>query len=174
MKTSMKILAIVAVLAISLTATSAVFAKGGPGNTGNGGGNVDPGTGVSSLNLEVTLSDYMPTAIATVLQMDADVVSNLLASGETCYTIALSQGYTADQVTALLESARKAAIDLALADSAITVEQAEWLVANRVTMNQNSYGSSTYEYQSQTGSELSDGTCVPVGSAGMNRRGNSR
>jgi len=173
MKTSMKFLAIVAILAISLTATSVAFAKGGRSNRGDNSRTVTPGTGVVSTNLEVTLSNYMPAAIASVLHMDVDVVNDLLASGETFYTIALSQGYTADQIDVLMNTVRSVAIDLATAAGVITPEQAEWLLVNQGGLNMNSYGTPNYSYQPQTGTEYGDGTCVPVGSAstGLNRRG---
>lgn len=174
MKKNMKILAVIAVLAISLVVTNAVFAQGGPG--GNGNGKAGNGTGVVSLNLDVTLSNYMPIAIAETLGMSVDEVNSLLASGETFYTIALSKGYTADQIAVLMDAVRAKAIDLALADGVITVEQAEWLLTNQGGMNQNNYSSSGFTAQPQTGTGLCDGTCdgtvIPAGSAhrGMARQ----
>ena len=155
------LLALVAVLAISLIATSAVFAQGnGPGRQGSG-------TGIS-VNLEVTLSDYMVPAMADILGMDEGVLSAKLDSGETFITIALSMGYTSEQLPDLMASVRAAAIDLAIADGMLSTEQASFLLSNQYGGNTRGNGAGTASMYSTgstdgtgTGICLNDGTCVP-------------
>ena len=74
------LLALVAALTISMVVTGIAFAQG----NGPGGNGVSAGT---SLNMDVTLSNYMPTAMADVLGLSVDEVNARLASGETFYTI---------------------------------------------------------------------------------------
>ena len=151
------LLALVAALTISLVATGVAFAQGhGPG--GNG---LSTGTGT---NLEVTLSNYMPSAMAEVLGLNVDEVNARLASGETFYTIALSLGYTTDQLPALMTSVRARAIDLATADGALTADQAAFLLDSQYGGSARGNGigtASMYSTGNETGMGICDGTCIP-------------
>ena len=130
------LLALVAALTISMVATGIAFAQGyGPG--GNG---ISAGTGT---NLEVNLSNYMPAAIADVLGLNVEDVNARLASGETFYTIALSLGYTTDQLPALMTSVREKAIELATADGAISTDQSNLLLGNQYGGNARGNGAGT-------------------------------
>jgi hypothetical protein len=141
------LLALVAALTSSLIATSGVLAQGyGPG--GNGTNN---GTGI---NMEVTLSEYMPAAIAEVLDLNVDDISVQLASGETCYSIALSLDYTSDQIPALMTEVRAEAIELATADGAISADQAAFLLNSQFGGNARGNGIGD-------GTGVCDGTCIP-------------
>jgi hypothetical protein len=139
------LLAVLAALTISLVATGAAFAQG----YGPGGNNAGTGT---------NLSTYMPAAIADVLGLSVDQVASALASGETFTTLALSAGYSADQLPALMTAVRTTAIDLAVVDGVVTAEQADFLLTSQYGGNARgtSAGSSL-----GTGTSLCDGTCIP-------------
>jgi hypothetical protein len=152
------LLALVAALTLSLVVTGLALAQGyGPG--GNGA-NTDTG-----LNLEVTLSDYMPAAMADVLGLnvdDVDDVSARLESGETFYSIALSLGYTSDQLPALMTDVREKAIELATAAGAIDADQSAFLLGNQYGGNAHGNGTGTANmYSTGDGTGICDGTCIP-------------
>jgi len=147
------LLALVAALTISLVATGIAFAQG----RGPGGNGISTGT---PINMEVTLSDYMPQAIANVLGLNVEDVNAQIASGETLYTIALAQGYTVDQIPALMTSVRNEAIALASANGVITADQSSLLLNNQYGGNTRGYGTGSASMYS-TGTGLCDGTCIP-------------
>lgn len=149
------LLALVAALTISMVATGIAFAQGyGPG--GNG---VSAGT---SLDLNVNLSGYMPAAMADVLGLSVEDVNAKLASGETFYTIALSLGYSSDQLPALMDSLRTKAIDLAAAAGVVTADQSAFLRGNQYGGNArgNSAGTANM-YNNADGTGVCDGACIP-------------
>ena len=152
------LLALVAALTISLVATGIAFAQG----RGPGGNGVSVVTGI---NMEVTLSDYMPQAIANVLGLGVDDVNAWLASGETLYNIALAQGYTADQLPELMTSVRSEAITLASASGVVTADQSSLMLNNQYGGNLRGNGAGTASMYSSTGTAtgtgLCDGTCIP-------------
>jgi len=151
------VLALVAALTISMVVAGVAFAQG----RGPGGNGANTGTKV---NMEVTLSNYMPSAIAEVLGLNVDEVNTQLASGETLYTIALAQGYTADQIPTLMTSVRAKAIDLATADGVLTADQAAFLLNNQFGGNARGNGAGTsnmYSAGNGTGTGICDGTCIP-------------
>ena len=146
------LLAFVAALTLSLVVTGITFAQGyGPG--GNGASNS------IGINMEVTLSEYMPAAIADVLNVDA---STRLDSGETFYSIALSLGYTSEQIPALMIDVREKAIELAIADGAISADQAAFLLDSQFGGNTRGNGVGTANmYNTGDGTGICDGTCIP-------------
>ena len=149
------LLAFVAALTISMVATGLAFAQG----NGPGGNGIGAGTGI---NLEVNLSSYMPAAMAEVLDLSADDVNARLASGETFYTIALSLGYTTDQLPALMTSVREKAIELATAASTISADQSTLLLGNQYGGNAYGNGAGAANmYSTGNGTGLCDGTCIP-------------
>lgn len=148
------LLALVAALTISLVATGVTFAQG----RGPGGNGLSDGTGI---NMEVTLSNYMPSAIADVLGLNVDEVNAQLAAGETFYTIALAQGYTAEQLPALMTSIRSKAIDLVTANGVLTDDQAAFLLDNQYGGNARGNGAGAANmYSADNGTGLCDGTCI--------------
>lgn len=167
------VLALITALAISLVATGAAFAQGyGPGGNGTNTG--------TSINMEVNLNNYMPAAMADTLGLSVDDVNARLASGETFYTIALSLGYTTDQLPALMTSVRVKAIDLATADGVLTADQAAFLLNNQYGGNTrgNSAGTASM-YRTGDGTGICDGTCIPqdlstVAGGSMRRQGGRR
>lgn len=174
------LLALAAALTISMVAAGVAFAQGnGPGGRGSG-------TGIQ-VNLEVTLSNYMPTAVADVLGLDPDDVNARLASGETLQTIALAMGYTLEQIPDLMTSVRAKAIELATVDGAITEDQGAFLLTNQSGRNSFSNGTGTtntynykYSYNTGNGTGICDGTCIPQNNSaqsvgtGTIRRGGAR
>jgi hypothetical protein len=149
------LLALVAALTLSLVITGLAFAQGyGPG--GNG---LSAGTGI---NQEVTLSNYMPVAMAEVFGMSVEDVDARLDSGETFYTIALSLGYTSEQLPALMTSVRDKAIELASAAGAISIDQSSLLFGNQYGGSARGNGAGTANmYSAGDGTGLCDGTCIP-------------
>jgi hypothetical protein len=149
------LLALVAALTISMVATGIAFAQG----NGPGGNGVGVGTGIG---MEVTLSNYMPAAMADVFGLSVEDVNARLASGETFYTIALSLGYTSDQLLALMTSVREKAIELATAAGAISADQSSFLLGNQYGGNARGNGAGTANmYSAGNGTGLCDGTCIP-------------
>ena len=169
------LLALVAAITISLIAAGAAFAQGrGPGGNGTASG--------TSVNMEVTLSDYMPAAMADVLGLTVDDVNTRLAAGETFYTIALSKGYTADQLSALMTDVRNTAITLATANGVITADQSAYLLNSQYGGNARGMGAGTanmFNTGDGTGTGICDGTCIPQSTNtqaadSMQRRGGRR
>ena len=149
------LLALVAALTLSLVVTGLAFAQGyGPGGNGT-----NAGTGIP---MEVTLSNYMPAAMADVLGLGVDDINARLASGETFYTIALSLGYSTDQLPALMTSVREKAIELATAAGTISPDQSSFLLGNQYGGNARGYGAGTANmYNAGNGTGICDGTCIP-------------
>ena len=151
------LLAFAAALTLSLVVTGLAFAQGyGPGGNGT-----STGTGI---NLEVNLSNFMPAAMADVLGLSVDDVDAQLASGETFYTIALSLGYTSDQLPALMTSVREKAIDLATADGVLIADQSTLMLGNQYGGNTRGNGISSTTanmYNNGDGTGICDGTCIP-------------
>jgi hypothetical protein len=169
------LLALVAALTLSMVVTGLAFAQGyGPGGNGTYTG--------TSLNLEVNLSTYMPAAMADVLGLSVDEVNSKLASGETLYTIALSMGYTTDQLPAVMTSVRDKAIELATAAGAISTDPTNLLLGNQYGGNARGNGAGTasmYSTGDGTGTGICDGTCIPQNlsqttGGSMARRGGRR
>ena len=171
------LLALVAALTISLVAAGVAFAQG----RGPGGNGTDTGAGVG-INQDVTLSNYMSQAIADVLGLSVEDVNTRLASGETFYTIALAQGYTADQLSALMTSVRSKAVSLAATNGTLTTDQSTFLLNNQYGGNARGNGAgsaSMYSTGTGSGTGLCDGTCVPqnyssVTGGSMRRMGGRR
>lgn len=139
---------LIAVLAIAMfvaafggvTSAYAMSETGkGPGNGGggNGGGGNGSGTATAAAGANGTsiLSDYMNTAVADALGLDAATVADRLAAGETFYDIAISMGYTAETWPELLASVQAAATEAAAADG-LTPQQQSQLNTNLGTHTQ--------------------------------------
>ena len=158
------LLALVAALTISMVAAGVAFAQGrGPG--GNGAGT---GTGIP---MEVTLSNYMPQAIAKVLGLNVGDVNASLASGETLYTIALAQGYTANQLPALMTSVRNEATALAATSGTSVAPQTSSMLNNQYGSSARGNGAGPANmYNNSTGSTgtgVCDGTCLLQNASGL-------
>lgn len=70
---------------------------------------------------------YMVEAMADVVGLPVDEFTARHAAGETFYQIALSKGFKAEEIPALMQTARTKALEAAVADGVITQEQAAWM-----------------------------------------------
>jgi hypothetical protein len=73
------------------------------------------------------MHDYMEGAMAEALGLEVDEFEARHDAGETFYQIALAQGFTAEEIPALMQEARAKGLDAAAAAGVITQEQAEWM-----------------------------------------------
>ena len=73
------------------------------------------------------LHEYMENAMAEAVGLSLDEFESRHESGETFTQIALSEGFKAEEIPALMLAAREKALQAAAADGVITAEQAEWM-----------------------------------------------
>ena len=155
MKTSIKIFAGIAAAAMLLTSIGAVSADSIEGAAFGSGYGYGAGEGQGG-----QLEPYMEAAIAEALGLTVEEMEALVASGETHYTIALKQGLTAEEFTAVFESARAAALETAAKDG---------IVINQFGRNGNTsgrYGNCQFNPENCT-----NGTCTPQAMGTGLRRG---
>ena len=75
------------------------------------------------------MHEYMEKALAEALGISMDEFESRREAGETAYQIALAEGFTADEIPALLREARGTALDAAAAAGAIPQDWADWMKA---------------------------------------------
>jgi hypothetical protein len=129
MKKTLVIILVVTALAI-LTAGVAVAQA--PQPPAPGGGGMGPGGGFGPMGRgpggEVgPMHEYMEQALADALGISVDEFETRREAGETAYQIALAEGFTADEIPALLRDARTKAWEAAAADGVITQQQLDWM-----------------------------------------------
>ncbi len=107
------------------------------------------------------LHEYMLAAMAESLGIPEADLETRLANGETFYQITLAQGIAAEDIPALMQTARSQALTAALADGVITQEQADWMQAR-------AFGRGGHGQGMGAGQGACGGTGVPVGT-GMQR-----
>jgi len=73
------------------------------------------------------MHEYMEQAMADALGLDLDEFEARHDAGETFYQIALDEGFTAEEIPALMQDARAKGLEAAAAAGVITQEQAEWM-----------------------------------------------
>ena len=73
------------------------------------------------------LHDYMEKAMADAVGLTVSAFEARHDAGETFYQIALAEGFTAEEIPALMQAARAKGLDAAAAAGVITQEQAEWM-----------------------------------------------
>jgi hypothetical protein len=73
------------------------------------------------------LHDYMEKAMADALGLPVSEFESRHDAGETFYQIALAEGFSAEEIPALMQDARAKALDAAAKDGIITQEQADWM-----------------------------------------------
>lgn len=108
---------ILVILALGALGVGVVAAQGGQPPYGQRG--VVDGVG--------PMHDYMEKAMAEAVGLSVDEFGARRAAGETFYQIALAEGFTAEEIPALMQAARAKALDAAAADGVITPEQADWM-----------------------------------------------
>ena len=137
MKKTLLVVLTLSVMVISFAAVAPAYAAPdagkGPGNGGIGG-NGSGNAGASSTSI---LSDYMPAVIAEALGLETSNVVARLDAGETCYTIAIAEGYTAEEATALYAEAQAKAVEAAAADGLTVLQTQSRIQSNASTGMQN-------------------------------------
>lgn len=121
------------ILALGALGVGVVAAQGGQPPYGQRG--VADGAG--------PMHDYMEKAMAEAVGLTVDEFEARHDSGETFYQIALAEGFTSEEIPALMQAARANALDAAAADGVISQEQADWMNSRgfgRGMMNGYGYG----------------------------------
>ena len=135
MKKTLLIVALV-VLAIGALGVGVVAAQGqNPPGTGFGYGMMGGGRGGYGW-----MHDYVEQALAGKLNLTEEQVEDALASGKTMYQIALDNGIAEADLPAFMIDVHQAAFDQAVADGAVTQEQADWMLERMQGMYANGYG----------------------------------
>jgi len=105
------------ILALGALGVGVVAAQGGQPPYGQRG--VADGVG--------PMHEYMEDAMADAVGLSVDEFEARHDAGETFYQIALAEGFTAEEIPALMQQARAKGLDAAAAAGAITQEQADWM-----------------------------------------------
>jgi hypothetical protein len=108
---------ILVILALGALGVGVVAAQGGTPPYGQRG--VVDGVG--------PMHDYMEQAMADAVGLSLDEFEARHDAGETFYQIALAQGFSAEEIPALMQDARAEALDAAAAAGVITQDQADWM-----------------------------------------------
>jgi hypothetical protein len=116
MKKTILITALV-LMALVVTGVGVVSAQGG--NPPNGGRGMHDGQGA--------MHTFMVTEFARELGLNVNDINTRLTAGETMYDIALSAGVKAEDIPAIMQKVRAAALDAAVKANVITQEQANWM-----------------------------------------------
>jgi len=114
-----KTLLIVATLVIAIGALGVGVVAAQEGQPPYGQRDVTDGTGL--------LYDYMQKAMAEAVGLSVTAFEARHDAGETFYQIALAEGFTAEEIPALMQAARTNALDAAVKDGVISQEQADWM-----------------------------------------------
>lgn len=139
--------AILSVIVLALGAAGLAFAQGrtptppgtgyGPGMMGGSRGGYGMMGGAGSYG---PMHTYMVAAFAEALGLEASEVQTRLAAGDTMWDIAAEQGLSAEEISAVMIAARQAALEQAVADGAITQEQAEWMAQHMAQRQGTGFG----------------------------------
>lgn len=152
----------VAVLAVALTMGGLAYAQGSQPPVGNAnevmaqmraqmggqmrGGGMGGGL-MAQMHAQMQLQDgtgpmheAMLNALAEGLGLSRTELDSRLAAGETPYTIALAEGLTAEEFTALMQTARAEAVAQAVEDGTLTQEQADWMLSHNMGGMMNGQG----------------------------------
>lgn len=71
----------------------------------------------------------MVAAFAEALDLEADVINERLAAGETMREIALAEGLSEAEFLSVMQTARAQALTQAVADGVLSQEQADWMLS---------------------------------------------
>jgi hypothetical protein len=129
-KTILIVSVLLAVLVVAGLSFGAAYAAQSWQGRGPGGGMMGGGGGYGPIH------EYMEKALADKLGMTEEQVEADLAAGKTMYQIALDHGIKAEDFPTFMTEVRQAAFKAAVADGAITQEQADWMLSHM----QNGYG----------------------------------
>ena len=114
-----KTLLIVTVLVIALGALGVGVVAAQEGQPPYGQRGVADGAG--------PMHEYMQKAMAEAIGLSESAFEARHDAGETFYQIALAEGFTAEEIPALMQAARTNALDAAVKDGVISQEQANWM-----------------------------------------------
>jgi len=164
MKKIFVIVALIAVAVVIIGSAGVVYAQGSQPNNppiGNGAG---------------WLHDYIERALAGKLSLTEEQVEAEFAAGKTMVQVALDHGIAQDPIASFLTDVRTAAINAAVADGALTREQADWMLQHQQD-NGYSYGLGTCpmrngSYGLNNGAGFRGGTGNPMGSRSQNQQTN--
>jgi hypothetical protein len=151
MKKTLLIVAL-AVLALGALGVGVVAAQGGQPPYGQRG--VADGVG--------PMHDYMEQAMADAVGLSLDEFEARHDAGETFYQIALAQGFSAEEIPALMQDARDAALKAAAEDGVISQDQADWMGSRGFGRGGMMGGYGGYGYGDGT-CPMFDGDEVPYG-----------
>lgn len=118
MKTRKTIFSVAITLTIVLISTNAVFAQTESTDEWEWG---------NGMAIHASLDQYMVSVVAEEFDMSIEEVSAQFKSGSTFTAIALAQGILPDEIFNLMQSVHTKAIEMAVADGALSEEQAEWM-----------------------------------------------
>lgn len=118
------------------------------------------------------MHDYMEKAMADAVGLTLEAFEARHDAGETFYQIALAQGFTAEEIPALMQAARAKGLDAAAAAGVITQDQADWMKSRGFGRGgmMNGYGTGTGECPMFDGDEVPNGQFGP-GMMGSGRGG---
>ena len=135
MKTTTKIFAGITAVAILLTSTGAVFADSsdsyGQGQSQGQSQAQGQGHGVRS-EQDGMMGDYMTAAMAEVFGLTIEEINLRLDAEDSFMTIALSQGYTAEDINELMDDVQSIAVEAAAAEGIILGRQAVNQMVNQL------------------------------------------
>lgn len=116
------------------------------------------------------MHDYMEKALAAKLGLTEKQVEDQLAAGISMHQIALDNGITEDELAGFMNEMHEDAFTKAVADGAITQEQADWMLQRMQTRYQNGYA--TRNCPMHDGQGAQSRTAPRFGSGMMHNRGN--
>jgi len=110
---------ILVILALGALGVGVVAAQDGQPPYGQGQRGTVDGVG--------PMHDYMEQAMADAVGLSLEEFEARHDAGETFFQIALAQGFTAEEIPALMQDARAKGLDAAAAAGVITQDQADWM-----------------------------------------------
>jgi hypothetical protein len=122
MKNNVKMYVGIALVTVLLTSARAVFADSGNYVEQAQGQGQGQGRGVGS-EQDGLLDDYMTTAMADVFGLTVEELELRLETEESFITIALSQGFSIEEVDELMDTVHTIAVEIAAADGVILGRQ---------------------------------------------------
>ena len=86
------------------------------------------------------MHEYMVDAFAEALNLTHEELEAKLGDGETMWSIAQAQGLSDEEIADLMVEARTKALEQAVADGALTQEQADWMIQRMQEMQSAGFG----------------------------------
>jgi hypothetical protein len=112
----------VVVMALGILGVGVAFAQ-----------DTQPPVGPGMMGGRGLMRDYVEKALSDKLGIAEADIESALASGKTMYQIALDNGITEADISALLTEVHETAFDKAVADNVITREQADFMLQRMTT-----------------------------------------